>query len=116
MGALSFRRFLLAGNLVVAALFCSTSRAADPATFVDLPTGLVIGAYADGKWLPSEPAGKAVAPGKKYRLFTVCPHFSFPLSALPQHFFLLPSYVKCPVTRHSSLCCNFLLPQGSSAR
>jgi hypothetical protein len=69
MSALSFRRFLLAGNL--AALFCSTCRAADLATFVDLPTGLVIGAYADGKWLPSEPAGKALTPGKKYRLFTL---------------------------------------------
>ena len=70
MKAAFFRRFLVAGNLV-ALILCSAAHATDHPTFVQLPTGLVIGAYAEGKWLPSEPAGKALAPGKKYRLFNL---------------------------------------------
>ena len=71
MSAAFFSRVSLAGGLVAAVSLCSTARAADLPTFVDLPTGLVIGAYAEGKWLPSEKAGQAMAPGKKYRLFTL---------------------------------------------
>ena len=50
---------------------CSTAQSADLPTFVDLPSGLIIGAHAGGKWLSSEQAGKALEPGRKYRLFTL---------------------------------------------
>ena len=49
----------------------SSAKSADLPTFVDLPSGLIIGAHAGGKWLSSEQAGKALEPGRKYRLFTL---------------------------------------------
>jgi hypothetical protein len=49
----------------------SSTQSADLPTFVDLPSGLIIGAHAGGKWLSSEQAGKALEPGRKYRLFTL---------------------------------------------
>jgi hypothetical protein len=64
-------------RLIARALFAvvltlsSTAKSADLPTFVDLPSGLIIGAHAGGKWLSSEQAGKAVEPGRKYRLFTL---------------------------------------------
>jgi hypothetical protein len=62
---------LAGGVFAVMLAFRATASAVDLPTFVDLPSRLIIGAYADGKWLPSERAGKALAPGKKYRLFTL---------------------------------------------
>jgi hypothetical protein len=63
-------------NLLVACAFFaivltlfSSAKSADLPTFVDLPSGLIIGAHAGGKWLSSEEAGKALEPGRKYRLF-----------------------------------------------
>jgi len=49
----------------------SSAKSADLPTFVDLPNGLIIGGHAGGKWLSSEQAGKALEPGRKYRLFTL---------------------------------------------
>jgi hypothetical protein len=49
----------------------SAARSADLPTFIDLPSGLIIGGHADGKWLSSEQAGKALKPGRKFRLFTL---------------------------------------------
>ena len=60
-------RVLLATVLTI----CSTAQSADLPTFIDLPSGLIIGAHAGGKWLSSEQAGKALEPGRKYRLFTL---------------------------------------------
>jgi hypothetical protein len=63
--------------LIACALFAtvlmlsSTARSADLPTFVDLPSGLIIGGHAGGKWLSSEQAGKALEPARKYRLFTL---------------------------------------------
>ena len=63
--------------LIACALFAtvltlsSTAKSADLPTFVDLPSGLIIGAHAGGKWLSSEQAGKALEPARKYRLFTL---------------------------------------------
>ena len=63
--------------LIALALFAtvltlsSSAKSADLPTFVDLPSGLIIGAHAGGKWLSSEQAGKALEPGRKYRLFTL---------------------------------------------
>ena len=63
--------------LIACALFAtvltlsSSAKSADLPTFVDLPSGLIIGAHAGGKWLSSEQAGKALEPGRKYRLFTL---------------------------------------------
>ena len=63
--------------LIARALFAtvltlsSSAKSADLPTFVDLPSGLIIGAHAGGKWLSSEQAGKALEPGRKYRLFTL---------------------------------------------
>jgi hypothetical protein len=63
---------LIACKLFAALLtLSSTARSADLPTFVDLPSGLIIGAHAGGKWLSSEQAGKALEPGRKYRLFTL---------------------------------------------
>jgi hypothetical protein len=67
----AFRSRLGRGVFGVVLTLCSTVGAADLPTFVDLPSGLIIGARSDGKWLQSEEAGKAVEPGKKYRLFTL---------------------------------------------
>ncbi len=70
-------RFKYRDPLIACALFAtvltlsSTAKSADLPTFVDLPSGLIIGAHAGGKWLSSEKAGKALAPGRKYRLFTL---------------------------------------------
>ena len=49
----------------------SGASSAELPTFVDLPSGLIIGAHSAGKWLSSEEAGKALEPGRKYRLFTL---------------------------------------------
>jgi hypothetical protein len=63
--------------LIARALFAivltlsSSAKPADLPTFVDLPSGLIIGAHAGGKWLSSEQAGKALEPARKYRLFTL---------------------------------------------
>lgn len=60
-------------GIVFATFFtlASNAKSAELPTFVDLPSGMIIGAHAGGKWLPSEPAGKALEPGRKYRLFTL---------------------------------------------
>ena len=64
-------------TLILPALFAiiltllSSARSADLPTFVDLPSGLIIGGHAGGKWLSSQEAGKALEPGRKYRLFTL---------------------------------------------
>ncbi|MCP5541586.1 MAG: hypothetical protein H7A52_15700 [Akkermansiaceae bacterium] len=47
------------------------SAAAEPATFLELPYRYVIGGFRDGKWLTSEQAGKTIAPGAAFRLFTL---------------------------------------------
>ncbi len=67
------RRHPLKVNSLFAAILALSSVAysADLPTFVDLPSSLIIGAYAGGKWIPSETAGKALKPGRKYRLFTL---------------------------------------------
>ena len=63
--------------LIARALFAtvltlsSSAKSADLPTFVDLPSGLIIGGHAGGKWLSSEQAGKALEPGRKFRLFTL---------------------------------------------
>jgi hypothetical protein len=44
--------------------------AAEPATFLELPTLYVIGGHADGKWLDTQKAGKAMKPGTPFRIFT----------------------------------------------
>ena len=63
---------LIARALFAAVLTLSSSaKSADLPTFVDLPSGLIIGGHAGGKWLSSEQAGKALEPGRKYRLFTL---------------------------------------------
>ena len=70
MSASPFLPLPFAGFLFVASLlFAPPVGAVGRAAFVDLPTGLIIGAYSDGKWIQSEAAGKAIQPGKKYRLF-----------------------------------------------
>ena len=64
-------------RLIARALFAtvltlsSSAKPADLPTFVDLPSGLIIGGHAGGKWLSSEQAGKALESGRKYRLFTL---------------------------------------------
>jgi hypothetical protein len=66
------RDFLIARALFATVLtLSSAAKSADLPTFVDLPSGLIIGAHAGGKWLSSEQAGKALEPGRKYRLFTL---------------------------------------------
>jgi len=57
--------------LATVLMLSSSAKSADLPTFVDLPSGLIIGAHAGGKWLSSEQAGKALGPGRKYRLFTL---------------------------------------------
>jgi len=57
--------------LATVLMLSSSAKSADLPTFVDLPSGLIIGAHAGGKWLSSEQAGKALEPGRKYRLFTL---------------------------------------------
>lgn len=67
--------------LVVGALFATfvalapIAQTADLPTFVDVPGGLIIGAHSEGKWLSSEEAGKALGPGRKYRLFKLTGEF-----------------------------------------
>jgi len=57
--------------LATVLMLSSSAKSADLPTFVDLPSGLIIGAHAGGKWLSSEQAGKALEPGRKFRLFTL---------------------------------------------
>jgi hypothetical protein len=63
--------------LIARALFAtvltlsSSATSADLPTFVDLPSGLIIGGHSGGKWLSSEQAGKALEPGREFRLFTI---------------------------------------------
>lgn len=45
--------------------------AAEPAAFIELPYRYVIGGHANGKWLNTEQAGKAIKPGMTFRLFTL---------------------------------------------
>jgi hypothetical protein len=67
-----YRNPLIARALFATVLALSSSaKSADLPTFVDLPSGLIIGGHAGGKWLSSEQAGKALEPGRKYRLFTL---------------------------------------------
>jgi hypothetical protein len=66
------RNLLIARALCATVLTLSSSvKSADLPTFVDLPSGLIIGGHAGGKWLSSEQAGKALEPGRKFRLFTL---------------------------------------------
>lgn len=64
-------------SLIIGAVFATwlalaaSARTAELPTFVELPAGYIIGAHSGGKWLPSEQAGKALEPGRKYRLFTL---------------------------------------------
>jgi len=63
---------LIALALIASVLTLSSgAKSADLPTFVDLPSGLIIGANTDGKWLSSEQAGKALERGRKYRLFNL---------------------------------------------
>lgn len=62
--------------MAVLGLFvCGIASGADKGTFasfIELPWRYVIGGYADGKWLKSEPAGKRLtAPKTTYKLFTL---------------------------------------------
>ncbi len=67
-----YRNSHIARALVAIVLtFSASAESADLPTFVDLPSGLIIGAHAGGKWLSSEEAGKVLKPGRKYRLFTL---------------------------------------------
>ena len=56
-------------TFVLALAIVRPASAADPATFIELPYRYVIGGHADGKWLTSEQAGKALKPGTALRLF-----------------------------------------------
>lgn len=68
---------VLAGAILATWLaLASTARTADLSTFVKLPGGFIIGSYSEGKWLPSEQAGKALQPGGKYRVFTLAGELS----------------------------------------
>ncbi len=59
--------------LAVAALsgLAATATADELPTFVELPSGFVIGAHTKGEWFTSEMSGKALEAGRKYRLFTL---------------------------------------------
>lgn len=47
----------------------TTSRAADLASFLELPEGFIIGGHSKNGWLNSEATGKALKTGALYRLF-----------------------------------------------
>jgi hypothetical protein len=47
------------------------SNAAEPAAFLEMPYRYVIGGHANGQWLNTEQAGKAIKPGTSFRLFTL---------------------------------------------
>ncbi len=49
--------------------FCASNE--ELHTFVELPSGFIIGAHSGGQWLSSERAGKALKPGANYRLYTL---------------------------------------------
>lgn len=57
--------------LAVALILSASANGADFSSFVDLPSGMIIGAHSEKGWLQSEQAGKAIKPGGKYRLFTL---------------------------------------------
>lgn len=59
--------FILTATLA----FSAATRAADAATFLELPFRYVIGGHSGGKWLTSEQAGKTVKPGTSFRIFTL---------------------------------------------
>jgi hypothetical protein len=51
--------------------FSLASLRAEPAVFVDLPGGMIIGAKGEGGWQTSEQAGKELKAGRLFRLYTL---------------------------------------------
>ena len=52
-------------------LALTPARAADVASFLELPEGFIIGGRSKSGWLNSEAAGKALKTGAQYRLFSL---------------------------------------------